>query len=156
MKNPDNFIFIFLLLFKYSCLHFPLITPSHRTLHPTPQSYPSLALSMGPLYMFLDDSSPFCLHYCPSPFPLVTVSLFFISMSLVIFRLLVLLIMFQLKVRSYGICPSPPGLFHLAWCFPVPSMLLWRVGVPSFFVLGIIPLCKCITVFWSTLLVVGT
>ena len=25
-----------------------------------------------------------------------------------------LLIMFQLRVRSYGICPSPPGLFHLA------------------------------------------
>ena len=25
-----------------------------------------------------------------------------------------LLIMFQLKVRSYGICPSLPGLFHLA------------------------------------------
>ena len=25
-----------------------------------------------------------------------------------------LLIMFQLKVRSYGICPSPPGLFHSA------------------------------------------
>ena len=25
-----------------------------------------------------------------------------------------LLIMFQLKGRSYGICPSPPGLFHLA------------------------------------------
>ena len=24
-------------------------------------------------------------------------------------------IMFQSKVRSYGICPSPPGLFHLAW-----------------------------------------
>ena len=23
--------------------------------------------------------------------------------------------MFQLKVRSYGICPSPPGLFHLAF-----------------------------------------
>ena len=23
-------------------------------------------------------------------------------------------IMFQLKVRSYGICPSPPGLFHSA------------------------------------------
>ena len=23
-------------------------------------------------------------------------------------------IKFQLKMRSYGICPSPPGLFHLA------------------------------------------
>ena len=31
--------------------------------------------------------------------------------------------MFQLKVRSYGICPTLPGLFHLPQCSPVPSML---------------------------------
>ena len=27
---------------------------------------------------------------------------------------ILLMIMFQLKLGSYGICPSPPGLFHLA------------------------------------------
>ena len=32
----------------------------------------------------------------------------------ILFAFFLLLIVFQLKVRSYGICPSPPGLFHLA------------------------------------------
>ena len=77
---------IFLLLFKYSCLHFP-----HTTLpHPShPQFYPPLVLSIGPLYLFLDDPSASFPHFLPPPYPLVTVSLFFISMSLVLFCLLV-------------------------------------------------------------------
>ena len=29
--------------------------------------------------------------------------------------------MFQLKVRLYGICRSPPGLFHLTLCSPEGS-----------------------------------
>ena len=32
----------------------------------------------------------------------------------ILFAFFLLLIMFQLKVRLYGICPSPHGLFHLA------------------------------------------
>ena len=51
--------------------------------------------------------------------------------------------MFQLKVRLYGICLSPPGLFHLAQCSPVPSMMSQRAGAPSFSLLCRIPLCKC-------------
>ena len=47
--------------------------------------------------------------------PLVTAGLFSISVSLVVFCWFVLLIRFLLKVRSYGICLSPPGLFHLAY-----------------------------------------
>ena len=48
-----------------------------------------LALSMCPLYMFLDGPSPIFSHY-PSPLPpLVIVSLFFISMPLVLFCLLI-------------------------------------------------------------------
>ena len=68
-------------------------TPPAPTSHP--QAYPPLALSMGPLYMLLDDSST---SFSPlSLSPLVTVILFFISMSLVIFCLLfVLLIRFCL------------------------------------------------------------
>ena len=52
----------------------------------------------------------------PPHSPLSIVRLFLTSMSLVIFCFLFfffLFIMFQLKVRSYGICPSPSGLFHL-------------------------------------------
>ena len=56
--------------------------PPSPTSHPP--FFPPLALSVGPLYMFLYDPSPSFLHYPPLPSPLVTVSLFFISMSLVI------------------------------------------------------------------------
>ena len=62
--------------------------------------------------------------------------------------LFVLLIRFHLYVRSYGVCLSPPGLFHLAQCSPDPPMLSWRVGAPSFFLLCSIPLCKCTTMFF--------
>ena len=76
----------FLLLCNYSCPHFP---PLLSTSLPTPtshiQSSPTLlSLSMGPLYKFLDLT---LLLLCPiiPPSPLVTVSLFFISRSLVLF-----------------------------------------------------------------------
>ena len=35
-------------------------------------------------------------------------------------------------MRSYGICLSPTGLFHLAWYSPILSMLLQKIGVSSF------------------------
>ena len=78
-----------ILLFKYSCVHFPSTTP-HNATHPhlQPSILLPLTLSMGPLYMVLDSPSSIFPHY-PSPLPpLITVSLFFISMSLVIFCLL--------------------------------------------------------------------
>ena len=78
------------LLFKYSCLHLHLTMVPHPT-HPylPPSNLPPLILSMGPLDMFLDGPSPIFPHY-PSPCsPLVTVSLFSISMFLVIFCLLI-------------------------------------------------------------------
>ena len=89
----QSFYFLIFLLFKYSCLHFPSTTfpcPTHPTFYP--QSFPPLALSMSPLYMFLDDPSPFFPRYCPPPSPLVTVSLFFISVSVVLFCLSLLYI----------------------------------------------------------------
>ena len=84
------FFYHFLLLFEYSCLYFPTtISPAPPTPTSHPQSYHPLALSVGPLYMFLDDPFPSFPCYLPPPSPLVTVSLFFISVSLVIFCLLV-------------------------------------------------------------------
>ena len=84
------FLFIYLIVFivvqvqlsPFSCHHFP--PPTH--LHLPSSILPKL--SMGPLYMFLDDPSPSFPHFSPPLSPLVTVSLFFISMSLVIFCLL--------------------------------------------------------------------
>ena len=66
----------------FSHHHFPLP-------HLPPAILPPLALSMGPLYMFLDDPSLPLPHYISLPLPLGTVSLFFISMSLVLFCSLV-------------------------------------------------------------------
>ena len=95
-------------------LHPPLPpTPPIPTSHPW--SYSPLALSMGPLYMFLDNPSPL------PPIILLPSSLWLLSVYslsqypwLYFASLFVLLVMFQLKVRSYGICLSPPGSFHLA------------------------------------------
>ena len=72
----------FLLLFKYSCLHFHPTTPHHSHL-------PPLVLSICPLYMFLDGPSLIIPYYHSPPSSLVAVSFFFISMSLLIFCLLV-------------------------------------------------------------------
>ena len=83
-------IYLFLLFFKYSCLHFPTTTfhsPPTTTSHP--QCSPPLALSRGPLHMFFDDPTLYFPGYAPSSSPLVTVSLFFISVFLVLFYLLI-------------------------------------------------------------------
>ena len=79
-----------LLLCNYSCPHFPpLLSPAlpTTTSHIQSSSHP-VSLSMGPLYTFLDNPSPSLPRYLSHPsFQLV--SLFFISMSLVIFCLLI-------------------------------------------------------------------
>ena len=69
--------FLILLLFKYSCLHFPATTFPYLT-HPhlPPSILPPLAFSMDPLYMFLDDPSPSLPHYPPFPFSLVTICIY--------------------------------------------------------------------------------
>ena len=89
----DGFFFLsffFFFSFFYYCLSTvvsvfpPPLSPTPPTPTSHPQLFPCWALSMGPLYMFLDDPSLSFSCYLPTPSPLVTVSLFFISMSLVI------------------------------------------------------------------------
>ena len=99
------------------------------------------------LYFFYYHSSP--LH--PPPPPAVTTLLFMsrrtftfllepfipwlpqelsgfsLSMSLFLFCLFSLFV--RLYVKSYGVCLSLTGLFHLAWCSPGPSMLLQRLNL---------------------------
>ena len=98
---PFNFFYNF---YCYSITVVCIFSPS---LHPTPAKATSLP-SLHPFHWFC-----LCVLYItswkllsprsPPHSPLTIVRLFLTSMSLVIFRLLfLLLIMFQLKVRSYG------------------------------------------------------
>ena len=107
------FNFNFLLLFNYSCVPFlpipppcPIHTPLPPQLHPAP--------SFCPCVLYSSSCKPLS-SLSPPHSPLAIVRLFLISMSLVIFCFFLLLIMFQLNVRSYGICFSLTGLFCLAY-----------------------------------------
>ena len=52
-------LFIYLLLFKYGCFHFPPTTlPRLTDPHLPPSILPLFGFSMGPLYMSLDNPSP--------------------------------------------------------------------------------------------------
>ena len=84
----EYFISHTFLLFKYSCLDFP----HHHSSRPLPSPLPTLdsnpLWSICPLYMFLNTLPHF--HLCSHPTsPPVTVSLFLILMTLVMFCLLV-------------------------------------------------------------------
>ena len=109
--------FIFLTFF-YCCSSTSVSISPHLSPHP---SYPHFLPLILTLFGFVHESFIHVPETIP-PFPPMPPShlpsgychLFLISMSLVKFCLFVLLIRFHLKVRSYGICPSLPGLFHLA------------------------------------------
>ena len=115
------YLFFSILFFKFIfycysitivCLFSPslLSTPAEPTSLPHPHHPPQFC----PCVLHNSSCNPL-FPLSPPHSPLATARLFPTSMSLVGFVcFFLLLIMFQLKVRSYGICPSPPGLFHLA------------------------------------------
>ena len=91
-------IFSFFLFFKYGCLHVPPITPLNPTYHHLlPLILPPLWFCPCVLYTCSLMTLPLFSPDIPPSSPLVSVSLFFISMSLVYFACLcVLLIRFHL------------------------------------------------------------
>ena len=95
--------------FLKNCCSSTIVSIRHPPTPPCPthpclpfSNLPLLALSMCPLYMFLDGPSPIIPNYPSPPSSLLTVSLFIISMSLVVFCLLVLLIVFFLLLFKYS------------------------------------------------------
>ena len=110
-----DFPFFFLIVVQVQLSPF---SPHHSPLppHTPPPTLNPIPLWLCPCVLYTCSWWPF--PYLPplsfSPSRVVTVRLFFTSMSLVTFSLFVLFIRFHLKVRSYGISLSPPGLFHLA------------------------------------------
>ena len=108
--------FLYFFIVQVHCLHFLSTTPHHPSnTHLPPLIIPSLALSMCPSYMFPDGPSPiFPLLPLPTPLWLLSVCSFLLCLWFYFSCLFVLFIRFHLQVRSYGICLSPSGLFHLA------------------------------------------
>ena len=142
--------FIFVLLFKYSCLHFhPTMAtcPTHPCLPPL--NLPSLTLSICLLYMFLDGHIRVIPYYPSPPSSLVTVSLFFILMSLIVFCLLVCFFYYVSLILGEIISYFSFTAWLISFSIMLSSSIhaVVKVGAPSFSLLRSIPLCKCTTVF---------
>ena len=119
----DSFFnFNFLLLFNYSCVAFLPIPPPHPSQTPVPSP------QFCPCVLYSSSCNPLS-SLSPPHSRLSIVRSFLTSMSLVIFCFLFFLfIIFQLKVRSYGICPSPSGLLH----FNSSLEILFSIGRQEF------------------------
>ena len=111
-----NYIIYFFLIFIVQLELFPFFP--HCSLLPCPPpshtQSPSLSLSMGPLYMFLDLTLPLVSPIISLPHPLWLLSdcSLFPCLWFCFAHLFLLLIRFHLQVRSYGIFLSLPGLFQ--------------------------------------------
>ena len=69
-----NFFFYYCCSGTVVSIFLPPLSPTQPTPTSQPQSFPLLALSMGPLYMFPDDPSPSFPHYSlPLPLWLLSV-----------------------------------------------------------------------------------
>ena len=105
----------FLLLFKHNCLHFLPHYPPPLQPSPLPILNPTL-LWLCPCVLYT--CSLMTIHpfppLAPHPLWLLSVCSLFQCLWLYFACFYVLLIRFQLKVRSYGTCLSLPGLFHTA------------------------------------------
>ena len=147
-----SFFSFFLLLFKYSYLHFhpnmsPLLYPSlPPTLKLTPFGFVHVSIIHVPWW-------PFPYYPLLSLSPLLSGYWQFVLYFNVSGCILIAFLFHWLgSTYRWGhmVIHSPPGLFNLEKCFPVPSIQSQMKGAPSFFLLQSIPLCKCTTGFWST------
>ena len=82
--------------------------------NPLPSSTSTLCLDFIHVSFIVVTENPSPTIPSPHPSDYCQIVLNFSVSGYILFAFFLLLIMFQLKVRSYGICPSPPGLFHLA------------------------------------------
>ena len=108
---------IFLNYFIVVQLQLSAFTSHHSSPHPSQTHLPSLLSHplLGFVHVVPENPSPSSLYYpLPPPFWLLSDCSEFQCLWLYFAYFFLLLIRSQLKVRSYGICPSSPGLFHLA------------------------------------------
>ena len=113
-NNIYIFLNLFFIVIQLQLYAFSPLTSPPPQLNPPPSPIPTIPPDFVHVSFIIVPAIPssHCPHPTP-PWPLLDCSQpqclwwYFVCFFL-------LLIMFQLKVRSYGICPSPPGLFHLA------------------------------------------
>ena len=149
-------LLIFLLLFSYSCHTFfyccslllhphslPTVNPPSHCLWPWVLYSCSLTCSFLYFPLLFSLSSPlWSLSVC-SLFPCLWFNFA---------RFCVLLIRFHFIGEIIWYLSFTAWLISFRIMLSIPSMLLWKVGVPLPFLLYSIPLCKCTTGFWSTYL----
>ena len=104
----------------------------------SPHHYPHLMLDPTPIWpcpcvLYTCSLMTFFLHYPPSPSPLVTVSLFLISMSLVIFCLLVCFV------------DQVPLIGEIIWCL---SFTAWLTSLSIMLFHSILAVMKCRSSFF--------
>ena len=113
LKHTFSFFLIFIVI-QLQLYAFSPYASTPPQLNPPPSPTSTISPNFVHVSFIIVPAIPssHCPHPTP-PWPLLDCSqpqclwLYFVCFFL-------LLIMFQLRVRSYGICPSPPGLFHLA------------------------------------------
>ena len=117
-EQETIYFFVFIVVELQLSQFFPCCSPLP---HPAPLTHsqsppPCPCPLISPLYMFLDLAHTLSFpDYLPPPplWLLLFVLYFHVSGSILLFCF-VLLIRLHLQVRSYGICLSLTGLFHLA------------------------------------------
>ena len=118
MTSLTLYFLIFLLLFKYSCFHFSPSSPSAPPISASyPQSYP-VWLCPCVFYPCSLMTFPYFPHYLlPPPLWLLSDYSLFQCIWFYFARLFVLLIRFQLKVRSYAVSYTHLTLpTTIGWC----------------------------------------
>ena len=143
--HPRNFLKLFYCCsITVVCIYpppFPIPTAA------IPTSLVSMPPWFCPCVLYSCSRKPFSPSSLPLS-PLVTVSLFSISVSLVIFCLLVCFIdQGPLKGKIIWYLSLITRLISLSIMLASSTMLSQRVGAPSFFLLHSNSLCKCTTVF---------
>ena len=107
--------FYFFLFFLFYCCSITVVcifSPPQPNPDPSPASTLPLSFVHVSFIVVPENPSPHCPFSPPSGYCYIFLN--FNVSGYILFAFLLLLIMFLLKVRMYGICPSQPGLFHLA------------------------------------------
>ena len=117
LNNAKLFLFLFCLIFTVIQLQLSAFFPHPSTPpkpNPPPSPTPTLPLDFVHVSFIVAPVNPSPHFPLPTPLWLLLDCSYLQYLWLYFVCFFLLLIRFQLKVRSYGICPSPPGLFHLA------------------------------------------